>query len=50
MEAVAADTPPLSESGARRMRQALGHIAGRKRPDVEGARLELEDILIKIVS
>jgi beta-N-acetylhexosaminidase len=49
MEAVAAGTPSLSESGARRLRNALVSVAGRDLPDVESARRELDNILTKII-
>jgi beta-N-acetylhexosaminidase len=49
MEAVAADAPSLSESGARRLRNALVSVAGRDLPDVESARRELDKILTKII-
>jgi hypothetical protein len=45
MEAVAASTPGLSESGGRRLDAALRRVAGRPRPDLDAARRELENIL-----
>ena len=50
MEAVAAGAPSLSESGARRLGDALGRVAGRPMPDAGDASRELDDILAKIVS
>lgn len=49
MEAVAAAAPPLSESGSKRLLDALRLVSGRPASDVESARRELDNILdIKI--
>lgn len=45
MEAVAASAPPLSESGARRLGDALRRVADTPAPDLDAARRELDDIL-----
>lgn len=45
MEAVAAAAPPLSESGSKRLQDALRRVSGRPVPDVKKARCELDDIL-----
>jgi len=45
MEVVAASAPPLSESGARRLGDALRRVADTPPPDVARARRELDDIL-----
>ncbi len=45
MEAVAASAPALSESGARRLDDALRRVADKPAADVGKARRELEDIL-----
>ena len=45
MEAVAASAPALSESGARRLGDALRRVADTPSPDLDAARCELDDIL-----
>lgn len=48
MRQVADAAPPLSESGARRLSQALGRVAGRSQPDVDNAVRELDGFLAKL--
>jgi beta-N-acetylhexosaminidase len=48
MRQVADAAPALSESGARRLADALGRVAGRSQPDVDNAARELDGIFEKL--
>jgi beta-N-acetylhexosaminidase len=48
MRQVADAAPALSESGARRLTDALGRVAGRSQPDVDNAARELDGIFEKL--
>jgi len=48
MRQVADAAPALSESGARRLAEALRRVAGRSQPDVDNARRELDGIFAKL--
>ena len=50
MRRVAESTPTLSESGARRLQEALRRVAGQSQPDVDNARREFDGIFAKLMA